>query len=274
MKKLIFLILIVGIFVSIYFVTRIFSTNYSPDILYFSPPIYNLSGKIDKISDNKIWVSQTYTYNSYNIPPEEKTTPVTKNVIFELDITPLTKFSQLPAVIPYLSPSEQNNNQKTITMSGLKIGDLITFTSSQDIRIAKNNRISVSNIQIPPITNTISGTVTSLSNDSISIKGFYSPFRMMGALYKSPAAKNYTVNISSDTNILIASTEGLKKTTLSSIKQGDNITVYSNIDVINISTIPAVVIQIGSINSTSISPASTQTTTPSSTLISPLIIKP
>lgn len=263
MKKIIFLILVAGLFALLFFTTtknaklkNNLPTAYSADILFLSPPVLSLSAKVDKISGNSVWVSQSYTYNSSSqfppmiIPPLITTTPeqqsFKKEVVFELKVSKSTTFSQPPVFIPYPAPStpptipfppDQNPNQiqKTPVLSDLKIGDLITFTSNQDIRIAKDNKINVQSIQLPQITNSLSGTVIDISGNSIIVKGSY-----------LNQIKNYTINTTAETKVMINSIKGEEEITFDKIKKEDIVTVYAKEDITALSTIPAVVIQVSS----------------------------
>ncbi len=211
------------------------SGKVSPDILFFTQPVTNLSGKVEKVSGNSVWVSTQYTLSNFGAPaavPQAGAagqvipTPVVKNITFKVNITSATSINRPPVNIPYLlknqnaslpvqaliSPAQVGKEiavniptqQPQITVKDIKSGQFISVTTSTDLRQAIAYDVSATSIQLPPIVNTLNGKITKLSNNSFTMSGILptnGSFGPVAGTVAPPKTEEFVVNVTQDTEI-------------------------------------------------------------------------
>lgn len=214
------------------------SESISPNILYITSPVTSLSGKVEKIAGNKITV---------------KMMTVTYHVI----VTDKTQIYQPPLSIGYLfktttlpgAPVLPTTTSK-LTVKDVKIDQLITVNTMNDLRILVGDTFEAVTINLPPITNTLNGRIISLEGSVLTVKGFApvngGPMNPgnTAARNDTPAApqeKEYRVTLTSDTEISRMVNESMapvvpippkpEKFTPSDLKKDMRVMVYTAQDV-------------------------------------------
>jgi len=202
----------------------------NPDALYLSFPITNLSSA--KITGK--------TSNSLTVEVNAQTLPNTtgKVLSFKVAISDTTSITQPIPMIPYAFKTPTTNapplsptaNQVTLTLKDLSVGEIVNISLADDLRFTSSNNIKAIAISKFLESNTLSGPITEVSGNTIKITGFVSsltPLAMGAASTTPPVSKIYTINITSDTELSRFGQTGPVKMSLSDLKVGSFVTVYS-----------------------------------------------
>jgi len=177
----------------------------SPDILYLSSPLYSLSGAVEKVNGNTITITSPSITSLSDVahlaPQGTNITPFPtlppQKLRYAVVINTSTTITQPPLSIPYLFHAQTAGLQKKLTIADIHPGDHILVSTPFDIRTISNNVIQASQITLPTALNTINGTVVSINEKQIVVKGVVvsSPFP------ESQKQKNYTFTINANTEI-------------------------------------------------------------------------
>lgn len=240
----------------------------SPDILFFTQPVTNLSGKVEKVSGNSIWVSTQYTLSNFGAPAavpqagaagQVMPTPVVKNITFKVNVTSTTSINRPPANIPYLLKNQnaglpvQKETAATvptqpplITVKDIKSGQFISVTTSTDLRQAISYDVFATSIQLPPMVNSLNGKITKISNSSFTMSGILptnGSFGPVAGTVAPPKTEEFVVSVTQDTEIsryspITQVKEGelpkppqAEKLSLSDLKEDMAVTVYTDVDI-------------------------------------------
>lgn len=232
-----------------------------PNILYFTNPVTNFTGKIDKISDNYIWISQKYTITPPPLPPNAPTMipgqtitvpplPPSKVFTYKVNIASFTLISKTDAPITYLYKKVTPTPTPIITIKDAHVGQIVSVVSSSDLRTLKTEEFDAYSLKLPPMVNTITGKITSINiidtKDSIVILKAIQPVQPGDdqPTVQPPEEIEYSVSITEDTEISrMGKAETPKagitpkpaqpvKYQINDLKQDMQITVYSDTDVI------------------------------------------
>ncbi|EKD64683.1 MAG: hypothetical protein ACD_50C00325G0002 [uncultured bacterium] len=245
----------------------------SPNILYLTSPVNSLSGKVEKIEGNVVSISSQYTLPQTapiaitvmpNQPPVMPT-PQIKTITYKLLVTDKTQISQPPSNISYLfktvpPPSALDlpiPSAPKLTVKNIKVGQYITVNSQIDLRTLLKNTFEATEINLPPITNTLSGKIVKVTNNTLILKAFAPvavapPIIAIDIVPPTPIEKEYTIYITQDTEISrniystdIAPAEPPKpeKLAFSDLKVDMQATVYTVEDVIETQTLTALRIE-------------------------------
>lgn len=123
----------------------------SPYILQITSPIHNISGKIEKISNNTVTI--IYTTENPMLPPlplipEASPTPSPKPLPFQVLVTDKTIINTLSINPIAATPSAQPN--PNLTINDLTAGQIISVTAKEDLRILQENQFEAVYIFIFP----------------------------------------------------------------------------------------------------------------------------
>ena len=202
----------------------------NPDALYLSIPITNLSSaKITSKSSNSLTVEVA----SQALPNAES-----KVLSFRVAITDTTSITRPIPNIPYVFKSSTPNtpplpptaNQITITLKDLNVGEIVNISLADDLRFTSSSDLKATSISKALESNSLSGPITEVSGNTIKVSGFVSSFALPapGAVPPTPpASKIYTISLGSDTELNSFDQSGPIKASLSDLKVGSTVTVYS-----------------------------------------------
>lgn len=186
-----------------------------PNILFFTNPVTDFTGKVDKISDNSIWVSQKYTITPPPLPPNAPTMipgqlitvpplPPTKIITYKVNIAPYTIISRPDLPIAYLFKKITPTPTPILTIKDIHTGQIVTVVSTSDLRTLKTEEFDAYSLKISPVINTISGKIASINTkDSIIILKAIQPAQPgdKEPTPTQPKEIEYSVSITQDTEI-------------------------------------------------------------------------
>lgn len=205
---------------------------YNPQILDLTPPIFSLTGTVYKVASNNIQVLVSNSSKS-NSKPTIYTVAIANNTsidISPLNITYLTR--------PNPQPITQVNPPAT---SSLTPGELVSIMTKEDLRIIKNRSVTALSITVPPIPNTVFGTIKSIDSQMLIISGVSGGVKIpvAGTLETQNQLHDYTVSLPADVEIANYDTShsdpttgGIKPTIyqLSELFPGMEVIVYTDVD--------------------------------------------
>ena len=228
-------------------------TNY-PDYLFLTHPVMTFTGKIDSVEENAIWVSQNFTLfqnstmtpvgnlGQQNFPPSPLPTPIKRTIRYKVLITDNSIISQPTTSINHLFASPSPPNQKKISIKDLAIRETVTIGTNSDLRLLSTNQFEAASIQLPPISNTVYGTITDIKDNQIFVKGNM-VMPLPDALEKSQE-KQYQVTITDTTEISRMNNWGKpEKLAFSDLKKDMQVNVYTAEDVVESQTLTALRIE-------------------------------
>lgn len=229
------------------------TTSPASNLLLLTNPVNSFSGKVDKVEQGAVVVSQQFTL-AQNIAPATTTkdgkppvvaTPVTKTLTFIVKVTQNTQINQPIASIPYLIKTVQPSPPPKGTLKDIKVGQQVSIFTNTDLRMLKTNEFEASSIQLPPIANSISGKLASIKGNVLTVKAIPpQPPLQPGSTPTAPKEVNYTVTVTDNTEIsrygqAEPPKEGTapkppapEKLDLSDLKEDMQVTVYTNVDTV------------------------------------------
>lgn len=201
------------------------SSALSPDILYLTQPVFNLSGTIEKVEESSITVSSQFNQNIYTSASPEPPVTLTYKVLIT-DKTQILKNNPIiPGIVPATGSAQESIN---LTINDLNVGQAVSITSTQDLRQLTGRQIEA--LIIAPAINNLGGRLTKIDGNILTVKDF--------------EGKEYLVEIGPDTQIINPTAPGNNK--LSDLKVDRQIIVTfegsykDKIKAINIQIIPFV----------------------------------
>lgn len=229
-----------------------------PNILFFTNPVTDFTGKVDKISDNSIWISQKYTITPVPTLPNAPTMipgqvitvpplPPTKLFTYKVNIASYTVISKPDSPVTYLLKKITPTPTPKLTIKDVRAGQIVSVVSSSDLRTLKTEEFTAYSLKLPPMVNTITGKIISINaKDSILLLKAYQPVQPgdKEPTPTQPKEIEYSISIFQDTEISKMSKAETPKagTTpippqpikfqMTDLKQDMQITVYTDSDVI------------------------------------------
>lgn len=244
--------------------TKTAGVSVSKDILFLTQPVYNIAGKVDKIQDDSLIVSQKFTLQTpvkaeIMINPDQPPvlpTPVSKEITFKIKVDANTQINRPLLTIPYLLTTPTPPPTTKLTVKDIRVGEFVNISTATDLRTLKKAEFIASSIQLPSIVNWLSGTIDKISGKTILLKATPSQPAYPDGLpadLTPPQEKTYTIEVANDTEISryapAKPTEEepesgpqppvAEKLSLADLGQGLRITVYTNIDVTSVDKFPA-----------------------------------
>lgn len=239
-----------------------------PDILFFTNPVNEFTGIIDKISGNSIWISGKYTITPPPTPPNNPTAipgqlitvpplPPFKKFTYKVNIASYTLLNRPVTPIIYLFNKNTPTPIPPLTINDLKTGQLITVYTTSDLRSLKQNEFDAHAVKLGPVNNIISGKITDINiRDGVIILKAIPPVKpSLDQFTPSPKELEYSISISSDTEISrpgisVSSKADITtkpsepiKFQLSELKTDILIKVYSDQDITDIQKVKALRIE-------------------------------
>ncbi len=229
-----------------------------PDILFLTSPVTEFTGKVDKVSGNTIWVSGKYSItppptlpnNPTNRPGQVITVPPlppTKTLTYKVNIASFTQITRPDITVTYLLNKNTPTPTPKLTVSDIKTGQMVTVSVTRDLRSNSSKEVEAYTIKLPPFMNKLTGKITSIkSNEGLIILKALTPARVvMNEPTTAPVENEYAVSVTQATEISLMGTAETPKTGVSpkppkpikyeitDLKEGNQITVYADSDVID-----------------------------------------
>lgn len=174
---------------------QIVSSALSPDILYLTQPVFNLSGTIEKVEDNTITVSAQFNQPSGLNPPDASPKPPVA-LIYKILINDKTQILKNNPIIPSMVPATSSAQEPArLTINDLNVGQMVSITSTQDLRQLTGRQFEA--LIIAPAINNLGGRLTKIDGNILTVKDF--------------EGKEYLVEIGPDTQIINPTAPGNNK---------------------------------------------------------------
>lgn len=266
MKMLIFSVILVLLLAGGYFLFRngvpflgkkTASSNIA-DILFLTSPVLEFTGKVDKVSGSSLWVSAEFSITPPPTPPNNPTgkpgqlitippLPPTKIFTYKVNIASYTVINRPDTAITYLFNKNTPTPTPKLTISDIGTGQMITVSTSSDLRSVNSKEVEAHTVKLQPILNTLTGKITRIdSKEGLIILKAIPPVRT-GSKEPTPvpAEKEYSVSVTKDTEISRLSPAETPKTgvtpklpkplkyEITDLKTDMQITVYTDKDVID-----------------------------------------
>jgi hypothetical protein len=225
----------------------------SQNILFFTSPINNLSAKVEKVEGDVIIVSREFFYQPLapellmGAPPEAANptpfpTPYRQKLTFKIKTTGKTSLEREGFFVPLFF---QKSQTPKITLDEIKPGDNLNIFFQEDLRVVNDNQLTATRIVLPPITHQLTGKISKIEGDKIQIEATEMPPMPLPPEETSQPQKLFTFLIDDKTEVSYQEKvqektpdqmmmEMLKpvKLTLSDLKIGDRVRVYSFQDIL------------------------------------------
>lgn len=193
------------------------SSNYA---LLFTQPVTSLGGTVDSIASDNLVIQ----YASVDTEGRRTTTPIT------VSVNKNTQITELPSSVPYTFKAIPPVRTAKLSLSDVKQGDFVSVTTDKDLRTSSGT-IEAKSIVIQPQSNNLSGTIESVQNNAIRVKGTV-PQTISNDPLTPAVQKSYIVSISPQTEISIhristaTGSATLEKATVSDLRAGMSVNVY------------------------------------------------
>ncbi len=221
----------------------------SPNILYITNPVTNFSGVVEKIDGDTLTLTQlvpTDDTNTSPLPSPVKSgtsviprpTPIVKKITYKVTVKKETTIQQSQTTNPF-DPVNTTSGvvDKTVTLRDLRVGQYITAISTTDLRKVTDNTFTAASISLAPIQNILSGMVVKATGTQIVVNSVLPVFAGAKIGSEQTTPKDYSITINAATVLYRqgTSTDPTKtvlptKISLSEIKAGDHVTIYTNED--------------------------------------------
>ncbi len=238
------------------------------DILFFTSPVNEFTGIIDKISGNSIWVSGKYTITPPPTPPNNPTNvpgqvitvpplPPTKKFTYKVNIVAYTVVNRPETPIIYLYKKGTPTPTPTLTIKDMREGQLATVYTTSDLRSLKQNEFDAYAVKLGPLNNIITGKIKNINirEGMIIIKAIPPAKPSPDQAAPSPKEIEYAISVTADTEISHLGTGETTKTAaaakppqpakfqLNELKADIQITVYTEQDVTDTQKVKALRIE-------------------------------
>ncbi len=230
------------------------TSSLSPNILSLTQPVANFSGVVESVGNNELTVSQQvlaqYTPQQYQYKPgaSPKPAPKPKTITYTVRLTDKTQISQPPAYIPYrfknISPAA---NPSTIDKGALKKGQQVNVITGVDLRTLSSNVFEAVSVQLPPPTISLNGEIVEKNENGIRLKAFVPAAGPPKVDEKPqlPQQKEFTITLTNGTEISQMPFSATPvKLSLSDLKIGGHINVYTAEDVSTTENLTALLVDV------------------------------
>jgi hypothetical protein len=226
----------------------------SQNILFFTSPINNLSAKVEKVEGDTIIVSREFFYQPLApellmaAPPEAANptpfpTPYRQKLTFKIKTTGKTSLEREGFFVPLFF---QKSQTPKITLDEIKPGDNLNIFFQEDLRVVNDNHLTATRIVLPPITHQLTGKISKIEGDKIQIEATEMPPMPLPPEETSQPQKLFTFLTDDKTEVsyqkkvqekmpggeMMMETLKPVKQTLSDLKVGDRVRVYSFEDIL------------------------------------------
>ncbi len=265
-----FILILIGVGVAVFYFAqpKLTSTTPSSEILSLTNPLYTLSGQVESIGKDflilkKITAQNTSTTTAAGVVTVNPTQITAQESKYQVDITKTTTIKEFLSATPNLAISSPTTPitgvaavpEKAIPLTDIKPGQFVQINTEQDLRTMRNDRFEATIITIYSIRQ-VEGTIENLQSGTITLKGKVSgsvPISAEIPLANLFPEKEYQIVTTAQTQIYTTKAKEKyavnedptekTKVTLSTLKKGDVITVYTQEDVLGNTRLTAIVIE-------------------------------
>ncbi len=265
-----FILILIGVGVAVFYFAqpKLTSTTPSREILSLTNPLYTLSGQVESVGKDflilkKITAQNTSTTTAAGVVTVNPTQTTVQESKYQVNITKTTTIKEFLSATPNLTTSPPTIPvtgvtavpDKAIPLADIKPGQFVQINTEQDLRTMRNNRFEATIITIYPIRQ-VEGTIENLQSGTITLKGKVSgsvPISAEIPLANLFPEKEYQIVTTAQTQIYTTKTKEKyavnedptekTKVTMSALKEGDVIVVYTQEDVLANTRLNALVIE-------------------------------
>ena len=183
----------------------------SPNILSLTQPVTSLSGVVEKIEGNRLFIN--------------------KKIIYQVVVSDKTQIYQ-PASISYLFKTISGTPPK-LTIKDVRVGQHITLDTQTDLRTFTGTIFEATTINLPPKTNMVKGIITRLDGNTLILKAVPSASTSPYTFIITPDTEisHYVNNVSTVPGVMPMPPTLPEKLSISDLKKDMQVTVYTNTDV-------------------------------------------
>lgn len=202
------------------------SLNISPDILFLTSPVYSFDGVIDKTGTDSITVSKQVSINSIAMEAGNPAlaNPEIRKITYTFSITPETRLDKISSFMPTFIPPSTPSATPQITLTDFKSGQSVSVISKEDLRTVTSGKTVAVSITKSAGTVTASGIISELTSNLLTLKA--GPPSL-------PEPMDIKISINSQTEIISGSGTTQKKASISDLKQGTLVTIYTEDDMVS-----------------------------------------
>lgn len=202
----------------------------SQQVLQLTEPVHTVYGSITDVSSKQISILQTL-YPSENSQQETKTTS------YSFAVSDKTDIRKASYSIPYLFITPTPYMTDKLNLSFLSKGMYVSITSDKDLRTAEKNPVLATNILILPPFGRVSGTLTKIEGNKITVKGI--PYRLAPYPNDQQQAENTFEFLVNDATEISRNNPSLdvykpnipERVELTKLPLGSSLTVFTDTDV-------------------------------------------
>jgi len=247
-------------------------TSVSPYILQLTLPITTFSGTVESVNGDTITISQYATtagYAAISSTPISGTPPVIPTpvkITYTVKVTKQTSITKpfyfyinylFPTVIPTTTISgmplppvtDMHIPPQTVSLKDIKKGTILVVNSSVDLRSLSGTSFTATSITLPAAQTTLSGVIKKVQGNILVIPAtIFSNSPMIGGMVGSmppPIQRDYIVEVTNNTEISRyknamqsvekpGAAQEPEKLSLADLKEGMQVTVYTNVDIMDI----------------------------------------
>lgn len=139
----------------------------SPETAYLTLPVTSFSGIVEKIDGNTVTVSRDAA-----APQDSAITTVPlpqKKLTYKITVTSQTRFNRMVTPADYEQKTGLPMKNGNPGVADLKKDQLVSVTSSSDLRFLKKNAFTATSIELPALQKSISGRLEKTGNGTLTI---------------------------------------------------------------------------------------------------------
>lgn len=196
----------------------------SPYILYLTSPVYSFTGTIGSVGRNEFDIGVEIDPSLLiGVTATPSATGQKVKVSYQVEADSQTQISQPQVLIPFLYKEIQTTQPTSLSLADLRPGDQVTVFTTIDLRIVQDNRIKATQIQRNITTTTVSGTITSVSGNTIQVRS-----EITGVITATPQPPlTYSVTIKPDAEIVKLDPVNPQRISIGQLEVGNQVIIYS-----------------------------------------------
>lgn len=203
-------------------------TALSSNILSLTSPVYNFSGQVQKIDGDTLLITQTVAAPPVVPAPGagSNQTEKPKTVSYNVKVSQSTNITR-QAIVPVNAPSPSSASgiltapATTLSINDIKVGDFVSASTDQDLRVLSGNTINAISVSIAPAQTSLMGQILKIDGNVVIVLG--SPVGPALGMFTGP--QEYQINLSNNTQISRRSGSRTSRINVSDLKVGQQVNI-------------------------------------------------
>lgn len=178
-------------------------TTLSSNILNLTSPVYNFSGRVEKIEGDTLVITQTIAAPLLAPAPgtESKPAEKPKTISYSVKVSQnanITRQSVVPVNAPVPSSASGILNTPTsLSLSDIKVGDYVSVSTDQDLRVISGNSFNALSVSLAPAQTSLMGQITNVEGNLVTVTG--SPIGATPGMFVGP--QEYRLSLNDETEL-------------------------------------------------------------------------